>query len=85
MGRFKRMLYEFSHARKLALLRQRIVTKDSIWDRLVFQKIQVLKESIIFKLKNQIQIILQIQIQCFKGSTWRKRSLYRHRISSNQC
>ncbi|KAL3089320.1 hypothetical protein niasHS_007042 [Heterodera schachtii] len=37
---FKQWLFRLAYAQKLALLRKCIVTNRSIWDRLVFSKIQ---------------------------------------------
>jgi len=39
-NRFTSALYNFAYNRKMALLQQGIVTRESVWDRLVFNKIQ---------------------------------------------
>ncbi|CAD6187804.1 unnamed protein product [Caenorhabditis auriculariae] len=39
-GFFARLIYNFAFARKLSQLRRGIISKDTIWDRFVFKKIQ---------------------------------------------
>lgn len=36
-----RMIYNIAYAKKLALLKKGVTTRESFWDRLVFNRIQV--------------------------------------------
>lgn len=53
-GWFKRAIFNFAYNRKLALLKKGIFCNDTIWDRLVFSKIQV----VFFTANNSSQMLL---------------------------
>jgi long-chain acyl-CoA synthetase len=41
-GKIKKSIFQFAFAQKLKLINQRVISKDTFWDKVVFKKIQLL-------------------------------------------